>query len=49
MDEEHNVVGARLTCTNPDCSCALLIVTPCPHGSDYTCACGHRFVVTRPA
>lgn len=41
MDNEDNVAGARLTCTNQDCGCELQIVRPCPHGTTYTCACGH--------
>ncbi len=43
MDEAKNVPGTRLTCTNADCDCELQINTPCPHGSSYTCACGHAF------
>lgn len=43
MDESKNVSGTRLTCTNADCACELQINTPCPHGSTYTCACGHPF------
>jgi hypothetical protein len=43
MDESKNVAGTRLTCTNADCDCELQINTPCPHGSTYTCACGHAF------
>lgn len=31
-----------MTCTNPDCDCVLQIIEPCPHGSAYTCACGHE-------
>jgi hypothetical protein len=38
-----NQSGVTLTCTNPDCPCELRIETPCPHGDDYRCACGHRF------
>jgi hypothetical protein len=41
MDTQQNVAGTSMTCTNPDCDCELRIVTPCPHGSNYTCACGH--------
>ena len=41
MDDSTNVTGTRLTCTNDDCPCELQITTPCPHGSTYTCACGH--------
>ena len=43
MDETTNVPGTRLTCTNADCECELQINTPCPHGTTYTCACGHPF------
>ena len=43
MDESKNVAGTRLTCTNADCDCELQINTPCPHGTTYTCACGHAF------
>ena len=43
MDESTNVPGTRLTCTNDDCECELQINTPCPHGTTYTCACGHPF------
>ena len=35
-----------LTCTNPDCPCEIRVVTPCPHGDQYTCACGHSLVPT---
>jgi hypothetical protein len=35
--------GTRLTCTNPDCPCRLLVEQPCPHGDDYRCGCGHPF------
>jgi hypothetical protein len=38
-----STTGATLTCTNPDCACELQILTPCPHGDTYTCACGHPF------
>ena len=41
MDESTNTAGTTLTCTNVDCGCELQIVTPCPHGATYTCACGH--------
>ena len=41
MDESQNVTGTRLTCTNADCDCELQINRPCPHGTTYTCACGH--------
>lgn len=47
LTDEQNVAGVRMTCTNPDCTCELEIVTPCPHGNAYTCACGHDFEVTR--
>jgi hypothetical protein len=43
MDAEQNVTGTRMTCTDPDCNCELQINVPCPHGSTYTCACGHPF------
>ncbi len=33
--------GTVLTCTKADCGCRLLVQAPCPHGDDYTCACGH--------
>ena len=38
-----NEAGTTLTCSNDDCGCRLRIEQPCPHGSDHTCACGHRF------
>lgn len=41
LKEQQNVAGTRMTCTNPDCDCELQIITPCPHGTNYTCACGH--------
>lgn len=41
MDTEANTTGTQLTCTNTDCDCMLEIITPCPHGTTYTCACGH--------
>jgi len=41
MDDSMNVTGTRLTCSNEDCPCELQINTPCPHGTTYTCACGH--------
>jgi hypothetical protein len=41
MDMSENTAGTRLTCTDEDCACELEIVSPCPHGSTYTCACGH--------
>jgi hypothetical protein len=43
VDQSDNVSGARLTCTNADCECELQINIPCPHGTTYTCACGHPF------
>jgi hypothetical protein len=43
MDAADNTSGTVLTCTNDDCSCRLRIEEPCPHGSTYTCACGHPF------
>lgn len=36
--------GTTLTCTNDDCPCRILIQVPCPHGDDYSCACGHPLV-----
>lgn len=42
MEQGKNVTGTRLTCANDDCPCELEIRTPCPHGSTYTCACGHE-------
>lgn len=42
-DVDLNRAGTMLTCTNPDCGCRLRIEAPCPHGSTYTCACGHPF------
>lgn len=45
MNSEQNLGGALLTCTNPACDCKLQIVTPCPHGCTYMCACGHPFEV----
>lgn len=43
MNATKNTAGTVLTCTNDDCSCRLEIKQPCPHGSTYTCACGHPF------
>jgi hypothetical protein len=40
----NNQPGTILTCTNPECGCRLRIEAPCPHGDNYTCACGHPFV-----
>ena len=40
MDEIDNVSGTILTCSNPECGCELEIIQPCPHGPEYTCACG---------
>jgi len=34
-------IGTVLTCTNEKCGCRLQVQAPCPHGDDYTCACGH--------
>lgn len=48
IDTSDNVAGTRLTCTNPDCECELAIIEPCPHGTDYTCGCGHPFRTTPP-
>lgn len=45
MDQQDNVAGTRMTCSNAECDCELQINRPCPHGADYTCACGHPFVV----
>ena len=39
-----NEPGTTLTCTNDECSCELTINVPCPHGDQYTCACGHPLV-----
>ena len=36
--------GTTLTCTNDDCPCQLTLDVPCPHGDQYTCACGHPLV-----
>lgn len=38
--------GTVLTCTNADCGCRLQVQQPCPHGDEYTCACGHAFAST---
>ena len=38
-----NQPGTQLSCTNGDCGCRLRIEEPCPHGDQYTCACGHPF------
>ena len=43
MDASENVAGTRLTFMNPECECELQVVRPCPHGTTYTCACGHTF------
>lgn len=40
-----NEAGVLLTCTNDDCPCRLRIEEPCPHGEQYTCACGHPLAV----
>lgn len=37
----ENRSGETLTCTSSDCACELQILTPCPHGDRYTCACGN--------
>jgi hypothetical protein len=37
-----NEPGTILSCTNESCGCRLRIEEPCPHGDEYTCACGHR-------
>jgi hypothetical protein len=41
--------GSTLTCTNDDCPCRIVVQTPCPHGDDYTCACGHSLVPVEDA
>lgn len=41
MEAKDNTTGTQMTCTNSECNCLLEIITPCPHGSTYTCACGH--------
>jgi hypothetical protein len=38
-----NQPGTQLSCTNGDCGCRLRIEEPCPHGDQYTCACGQPF------
>jgi hypothetical protein len=43
MDASENVTGTHLTCSDADCGCELEVITPCPHGTTYTCACGHPF------
>jgi hypothetical protein len=43
MNDDLNVTGTVLTCTNADCGCRLRILEPCPHGTTYRCACGHEF------
>ena len=43
-----NEPGTELTCTNDDCGCRLRIEQPCPHGDQYTCACGHLFEAATP-
>jgi hypothetical protein len=40
----RNEPGVVLTCTDPECTCRLVIESPCPHGDNYKCACGHDFV-----
>ena len=39
----ENQSGTVLTCSNEGCGCRLRIEEPCPHGDQYTCACGHPF------
>ncbi len=41
MEDSQNTAGTLLTCDNPECGCELQINTPCPHGTSYSCACGH--------
>ena len=48
LTTQENTTGTRMTCTNPDCGCELQIVKPCPHGTDYTCACGHEMKAMEP-
>jgi hypothetical protein len=36
--------GTVLTCANANCECRLQVQVPCPHGDEYTCACGHGLV-----
>ena len=33
--------GTVLTCSNDDCGCRIQVQVPCPHGDEYSCACGH--------
>jgi hypothetical protein len=49
MDADDNTAGTTMTCTNPECSCVLEIVSPCPHGDTYTCACGHPMEAIGPS
>ncbi len=37
-----------LTCTKDDCGCRIRIEVPCPHGEEYTCACGHALAPISP-
>ncbi len=39
-----NEPGTVLTCADDDCPCRLRIEVPCPHGEEYSCACGHPMV-----
>ncbi len=48
MLDEDNVATRCMTCTNPDCTCVLEIVTPCPHCADYICAYGYQMEVSVP-
>jgi hypothetical protein len=41
MEASENTAGTHLTCTDDDCACELEIISPCPHGTTYTCACGY--------
>jgi hypothetical protein len=45
LETEENITGTRMICTNLECGCELEIVIPCPHGTDYTCACGHEMEI----
>ena len=42
IDEQRNIAGTRMTCSDSDCGCELEIIAPCPHGGSYTCACVHE-------
>jgi hypothetical protein len=46
IDDRQNIAGTRMTCTDPDCGCELEIISPCPHGGGYRCACGHEMQPT---